>query len=204
MTTPNEHRRSQRSRRAILDAALDLCAEQGYGNVTVEGIAARAGASKKTIYRWWASKAAVIQEALNERIGQRTDFPDTGDLRADLRTQMSRVAAFLASAEVAPYTGLISAAQDDPDVARSVVENLIEPRERDCRKRLESAREQRQIRPELDLDDVIEMLYAPLYYRLLVRTRPITTQQVDAVLELAFTGLAPRPDQDDAAQARKS
>jgi AcrR family transcriptional regulator len=51
MATPNALRRSQRSHRAILDAALDLCAEQGYGNVTVEAIAARAGVSKKTIYR---------------------------------------------------------------------------------------------------------------------------------------------------------
>lgn len=61
---PDTQRRSERSRVAILTAALDLCAEHGYGNVTVEAIAARAGAGKKTIYRWWPSKGAVVLEAI--------------------------------------------------------------------------------------------------------------------------------------------
>ncbi|MFI6904586.1 TetR/AcrR family transcriptional regulator [Nonomuraea sp. NPDC050394] len=48
-----------------MDAALDLCAELGYGRVTVEAIAARAGVSKKTIYRWWSSKGADLELALD-------------------------------------------------------------------------------------------------------------------------------------------
>jgi AcrR family transcriptional regulator len=193
VTPPNPERRSERARSAILSAALELCSEQGYADTTMEGIAKRAGVGKQTIYRWWPSKAAVLQEALNEYVGAGTDFPDTGDIVADLRTQMTAVANLFASKRFSPYwKGLIAAAQNDPEIARSVASTMIAPRVRACRQRLEHAVEQRQMRADVDLDDVVELVYAPLYYRLLLQTRPITTQQVDHILELAFTGLNPR------------
>ncbi|MFD3570518.1 TetR/AcrR family transcriptional regulator, partial [Streptomyces sp. NPDC058667] len=60
---PDASRRSERSRRAIFDAALALVTETGYAKTTIEGIAARAGVGKQTIYRWWPSKAAVLLDA---------------------------------------------------------------------------------------------------------------------------------------------
>jgi AcrR family transcriptional regulator len=191
MTAPNQERRSERARQAILEAALDLCREQGFGRTTIEEIAKQAGVGKQTIYRWWPSKAAVVQEALNERAGAVSDFPDTGDLLADLHTQMTGVAALLASPQFAPYTSLIAVAQDDPDVARTFLDSIIEPRVRACRERLRQAQRHGQLRSDVDLDDVVELLYAPLYYRALLRTRPITPGQVDGILNLAFTGLNP-------------
>lgn len=193
MSTPNPDRRSERSRTAILDAALDLCRERGYPKTTMEGIAARAGVGKQTIYRWWPSKAAVILEALNEQVGDVTDFPSTGDLLADLNRQMSGVATLLASAEFAPYTqGLIPAAQTDPDLAKALLEDMVEPRVQACRERLALAQEQGQLRRDVDLDDVVEMIYAPLYYRLLLHTRPLRPKDVPRILDLAFSGLSPQ------------
>src|SRR5947208_4645148 len=114
---PNPERRSERARTAILDAAFALCGEQGYAATTMEGIAKLAGVGKQTIYRWWPSKAAVLQEALNEEVGTITDFPDTGDVVADLRTQMTGVAKLFASEEFSAYPrGLIAAAQTDPQI----------------------------------------------------------------------------------------
>lgn len=192
MNTPNPERRSERARTAILGAAMELCREVGYPRVTMEAIAKRAGVGKQTIYRWWPSKAAVVQEALNDQAGTSTDFPYTGDVVADLRSQMSNVARLFASDEFTPYgRGLIAAAQTDHKVAESVLETMIRPRFEACRKRLERARDDGQLRADVDLDDVVELLYAPLYYRLMLRTRPVTQQQVDDVLELAFTGLRP-------------
>jgi AcrR family transcriptional regulator len=191
MSTPNQERRSERARQAILGAALDLCREQGLGRTTMEEIAKRARVGKQTIYRWWPSKAAVVQEALNDRAASTADFPDTGDLRTDLQTQMAGVAGLLGSPQFAPYTSLIAAAQDDPDVAKSFLEGIIEPRVRACRERLRRAQQQGQLRPDVDLDDVVELLYAPLYYRVLLHTRPITARQVDEILRLAFGGLDP-------------
>jgi AcrR family transcriptional regulator len=190
--SPNAERRSERSRQAILRAALELCREEGFAKTTMEGIARRAGVGKQTIYRWWPSKGAVVEEALNESIGDATVFPDTGDVIEDLRTQMRGVAKLFASPEFGPYGGgLIAAAQTDEALARSVVETMIRPRVDACRKRLQGARDSGQLRKDGDLDDIIELLYGPLYYRLLLHTRPITQAQVDAILDLAFTGVGP-------------
>jgi AcrR family transcriptional regulator len=196
MSTPNEQRRSERSRQAILDAALDLCHERGLARTTVEEIAKRAGVGKQTIYRWWGSKGAVVQEALNEKVTTTIDFPDTGDLRADLRVQMTGVARAFASPEFAPYASLIAAAQDDPELAGTVREVMIEPRVRSCAERLRRGQEQGQLREDVDIDDVVEMLYAPLYYRLLLHTRPITPDQVTAILALVFGSLEPPAEAD--------
>jgi AcrR family transcriptional regulator len=195
VSAPNPDRRSERAHQAILDAAIDLCQEMGFVKLTMEGIAKRAGVGKQTIYRWWPSKGAVVQEAMNQRLGAAIDFPDTGDVVADLRTQMAGVAKFLVSPEFAqPLRGLVAAAQDDPEVAKSMLENIFDPRVQACRKRLEQARREGQIRADVDLDDVIEALYGPLYYRLFLGNRPITARQVDDVLDLVFAGLEPRPE----------
>jgi AcrR family transcriptional regulator len=186
-------RRSARARDAILEAALQLCMEQGYEGMTMEGIAKLAGVGKQTIYRWWPSKAAVLQEAMNNQVRGATDFPDTGDIKADLRTQMREVARLFTSERFGPYfRGLIAAAQSDAGVAESMVATIIEPRRQACYERLERAVEQGQIREDVDLDEVIELLYAPLYYRKLLHTSAVTLDQVDDILDLAFAGIAPK------------
>ena len=193
MITPSIERRSERARQAILQAAFDLCRENGFAATTMEGIAKRAGVGKQTIYRWWPSKAAVLHEALNEMAGTASGFPDTGDVYADLRDQMTRVVELLtADGFQAVYAGMIAATQSDDAVSRSFLDTMIEPRVQACRERLERAREQGQLRADADLDDVIELLYAPMYYRLLLRTRPLSTDQVPAVLEMVFDGLRPQ------------
>ncbi|GAB3426625.1 TetR/AcrR family transcriptional regulator [Flindersiella endophytica] len=189
MPEPNPERRSERARHAILSAAMDLCLHQGFAKVTMEGIAKHAGVGKQTIYRWWPSKGAVVQEALNEQVGSETDFPDTGDIRRDLRTQMNGVARLFASDASVPYVGLIAAAQSDPELARSLLATVVEPRVRACRQRLSKAQEQGEIRQGVDLEVAVEILYGPLYYRLLLHTRPPSPAQVKAILELALHGL---------------
>ncbi|MEV4619830.1 TetR/AcrR family transcriptional regulator [Asanoa sp. NPDC049573] len=191
MTQPNQERRSDRARSAILAAALDLCREQGLARTTMEEIAKKAQVGKQTIYRWWPSKAAVLLEAVNELAGRATDFPDTGDLYADLHTQMTGVATLLSSPRLSPYLSLIGAAQDDPDVAKSFLDAIILPRVQAARERLRRAQEQGQLRADVDLEDVVELLYGPFYYRALIRTRPVTLAQVDDVLELVRRGLNP-------------
>jgi AcrR family transcriptional regulator len=189
--TPNAERRSDRARSAILAAALELTESPGFQVTSVEAIAKHAGVGKQTIYRWWPSKGAVVLEALNERAGPTLDFPDTGDIVADLNTQMAGVAGFLADPRFAGFAGLVGAAQSDPALSRALLDEIIEPRVIACRKRLESAQRDGQISEGIDLDEIIEMLYGPIYYRLLFRTRPITEEQVAHIIDLVFDGVRP-------------
>jgi len=193
-TAPTGRRRSEMSRRAILDASLDLCAEHGYGGVTVEAIAARAGVSKKTIYRWWPSKGAVVLEALDDAANPAADFPDTGDVRRDLVDQMDSLLAGLLADESfgSALVGLIADTQHDAVLARGLVDDLYRPRVEDARRRLARARDAGQIRADADLDLVIELLYAPVYYRLLLHQGTLhTTEELRVLVDYVLRSVAP-------------
>ncbi|MFC0623777.1 TetR/AcrR family transcriptional regulator [Kribbella deserti] len=192
MIVPNPDRRSERARRAILSAALELCVEESFARLTMEGVAKRAGVGKQTIYRWWPSKSAVLLEAIDDRAGDTLDFPDTGDLVADLRTQMIQLARTLTDPVfAASLRGLIAAAQSDADAAESLYRTLMKPRVELCAERLKKAQQAGQVRPEVAPEDLIELLYAPLYYRLLLQHRPIDEAQIGTILDLIFPSLAP-------------
>jgi AcrR family transcriptional regulator len=189
-TTPDPTRRNEHSRRAILAATIDLVAELGYDNVSIEALAKRAGVGKQTIYRWWSSKGEVTLEALDASLGTVTAFPDTGDLIEDLRVQMTGVVQLLGGTDVGKvYQGLIAAAQSDPALSRTHLSQVIEPANVECRKRLALAQERGELRTDIDIQAMIDMLWGAIYYRLLLHQSPLEPQQVDAVLKIAFEGL---------------
>ncbi|KPC79332.1 MULTISPECIES: TetR/AcrR family transcriptional regulator [Streptomyces] len=205
ITSPSSVRRSERSRRATLDAALELCTEKGYGRVTVEAIAARAGVSKKTIYRWWPSKGAVMLEAFAEAFVGATPFVDTGDIAADLRTHINAAVRVVSTPPYGPaYAGILSEMHHDDDLARAVLEQLVGPRVEAAVGRLRRAQEQGQVPAGADLPLAVEMLYGPVYYRHVLR-RPAQDEAtvaalVSHVLRSLVTGddAAPAGTRDDA------
>nr|BFF16625.1 hypothetical protein GCM10025730_01460 [Promicromonospora thailandica] len=99
MPNPDPSRRSEKSRRAVLTAAFELVQEVPYAQLTIEGIAGRAGVGKQTIYRWWPSKAAILFDAFlllsRSDDGATPELPDTGDLRRDLAAVLHATVAEL-------------------------------------------------------------------------------------------------------------
>jgi AcrR family transcriptional regulator len=187
---PDPARRNERSRRAILAAAIALIGELGYDQVSIEAIAKRAGVGKQTIYRWWPSKGAVVLEALDDSLATVVDFPDTGDIVEDLRTQMHGVTQLLGSTEIGRvYQGLIAAAQSDPALSRAHIDQVIEPASVACRARLARAVERGEVRADADIQTTIDLLWGAIYYRLLLHTRPLEPEQIDAALDITFSGL---------------
>lgn len=184
--TPDPARRSEQSRRAILHAVIALVEELGYENVSIEAIAQRAGVGKQTIYRWWPSKGAVVLEALDSSLTTVAAFPDTGDIMADLRTQMQGVTEMLASNVGSLYRGLIAAAQSDAALAHAHLIDVIEPASVACRERLARAKARGELREDADIQTIIDLLYGAIYYRLLLHTRPLKVEQVDAALDIIF------------------
>lgn len=147
-----------------------MCTERGYGRVTVEAIAARAGVSKKTIYRWWPSKGAVLLEAFTEALVDATPFVDTGDIAADLRTYINGAVKLVSTPPFGPaYAGILSEMHHDDALAKAVREQLIDPRVEGALGRLRSAQERGQIPVGADLPLAVEMLYGPVYYRHVLR-----------------------------------
>jgi AcrR family transcriptional regulator len=199
---PDSTRRSERSRRAIYDAALALVGEIGYAKTTIEGIAARAGVGKQTIYRWWPSKAAVLLEAFvdlgvqaNEALGgdAESGIPDTGDIEADLKLVLrATVDEMNDPRHDAPSRALAAEGVVNPELGARFVEQLLEPQLQLYVQRLSAAREAGQVRPEIDPRIALELFVGPLTHRWLLRTAPLTHAYADSLVEYALHGLAPR------------
>ncbi|MFE9770393.1 TetR/AcrR family transcriptional regulator [Streptomyces sp. NPDC005931] len=200
-TTPDATRRSERSRRAIYAAALSLVAEVGYPKTTIEGIAARAGVGKQTIYRWWPSKADVLLEAfleLSEQAARASGqephvFPDTGDLAADLKLVLRATVDELRDPTFeAPTRALAAEGVVNEELGRRFVARLLEPQLQLYVERLRSAQETGQVRPEIDPRIALELFVSPLAQRWLQYTGPITYEYTDTLVDYALNGLAPR------------
>jgi AcrR family transcriptional regulator len=192
--TPNPARRSERSRKAILDAARELVVELGYAKISIEAIAGRAGVGKQTIYRWWPSKGAVIFDsflALSEG-ADGMSLPDTGDLGTDLRTVMrATVAEFADPVFEAPVRALNLEVIADPDLTAVYREKLAGPVDEAKKERLRSAQRAGQLAADADLDLVLEVLYAPLYQRWLHRSGPLTEEYADALVAATLRAFGP-------------
>nr|WP_062341609.1 TetR/AcrR family transcriptional regulator [Herbidospora sakaeratensis] len=191
---PDAARRNEAARRAILTAALDLAGEVGYARLSIEAIAARAGAGKQTIYRWWPSKGAVLFDALlmlaEGPPDQPADLPDTGDLEADLKMVLRATVAELTEPRYSePMRALAIEILLDPALAADYAERLDEPMRELKRRRLRKAQEAGQLGPGVDLDVAVDLLWGPLKNRWLHREGPLTAEFADAVVETALNGL---------------
>ncbi|GIG59815.1 TetR family transcriptional regulator [Longispora fulva] len=189
---PNPERRNTQARRAILDATIELIARDGYANVTIEAIASAAGVGKTTIYRWWPSKGTLALEAINDHIGDVLDFPDTGDITVDLRTQITEVVGLLNSDIGVVFRGAIAEAQSTPAIGTAILDTIIEPRTRACEVRLARAVADGQLRADVPTRVMVEMFYSPLYYRLLFGTDILRPQDVGDLLDYCLNGLRPQ------------
>jgi AcrR family transcriptional regulator len=199
--TPDATRRSEKSRRAIYDAALGLVGEVGYPKTTIEGIAARAGVGKQTIYRWWSSKADVLLDAfmdLGEQAARAAgqepyEIPDTGDLAADLKLVLrATVDELLNPRFEIPARALTAEGVGNERLGAVFVSNLLEPQLQLYVTRLRSAQGKGDVRRDVDPRIALELFVSPLAQRWLQRTGPISYEYTDTLVDYALFGLAPR------------
>jgi AcrR family transcriptional regulator len=178
----------------IMRATLDLAQEVGYAKLSIEAVAARAGVGKHTVYRRWPSKGLLFLDSLLSLNEPVLDYPDTGDVMADLRRQIHATVDLLATSPWAGlYRALVGEAQHDPAVAAGLNERFIRPQADKTVARLEAAKAQGQISSDLDLDLAMAILSGPLYFTFLVTQEPVTHDYIDRVLHALFAGMGPRP-----------
>ncbi|MEU9008668.1 TetR/AcrR family transcriptional regulator [Streptomyces sp. NPDC048479] len=183
----NRHGRSEKARQAVLEAADDLLAEKGFAGVTMEGIAARAGVAKQTIYRWWNSKTDVLVDAFLQDLAEELTPPDHGDIALDLRAYLRQLGHFLSQSDAgAVFKALIAQTQHDPAFAEDFRARYLDEQRRRDRLPLERAARRGQLPADLDMAAETDQLVGPLYYRVLVTNEPIdqdfTDRLVDAFL----------------------
>ncbi|GAA2439068.1 TetR/AcrR family transcriptional regulator [Actinomadura vinacea] len=192
--SPDPTRRSERSRQAILTATRELLFDVGYGNLTIEGIAHRAGVGKQTIYRWWPSKGAVMFESLVPADGPDAALPDTGDVEADLRTVLRAVVEQFNTPHLERMTrALAIEVHNDPVLGREMVERLLQPQLELTKERLRAAQRTGELAADLDLQVAVELLFGPVFHRWMLRTAPLTPEYADTVASMAVAAMRPQP-----------
>ncbi|GAA5032478.1 TetR/AcrR family transcriptional regulator [Microbacterium fluvii] len=174
-------------RAAAVDAAGRLLFAEGIRAITFERIAKEAGVSKTTLYKWWPSPGALAAEAYFARSQPLLEFPDTGDLHADLVTQVTSFAELIAEGgSVIPQ--LIGSAQTDPDLAEAWTRTYALPRRDLARERLLKAQRAGQLGADADIDIVIDQIWGAFYHRLLVLRTPIRDLDIERLVTAAIRG----------------
>jgi AcrR family transcriptional regulator len=181
------HRRNEQARMAVLHAADDLLVERGFGGVTIEGIAARAGVAKQTIYRWWPSKVDVLLDTLIDDSKHRLAIPETGSAIQDARRYLRSLATFITKEPSGRVLlALIGEAQHDKDMAKLFHARYLDPQRSQERAMLARGVASGELPPALEIDRALDALCGPVFYRGLVTGGPIprtfTDRLVDDVL----------------------
>ncbi|GAA2275517.1 hypothetical protein GCM10010149_17880 [Nonomuraea roseoviolacea subsp. roseoviolacea] len=194
-------KRSESIRRAVLHAADDLLVERGFSGVTMEGIAARAGVAKQTIYRWWKSKVDILLDTLADDAEKSLTWPpgpSSASPEEELTDRLGRVAAFLQEPAGQVLLALIGHAQLDPETAAKLRDGFLrEQRERDLAG-LGALLARHTGRPvdERLTGRLLDAALGPLFHQALVLGRPAdpATLAVTARLVLDAAEREPAPD----------
>jgi AcrR family transcriptional regulator len=185
--------RDARATEAILRAALSLGVEDGFDGLTIEGIAARAGVGKTTIYRRWPDVWTVVVEAVMAEVSQIAPVLERTTARESFRASMKLVAKAFRGKTGKLLRPLVGRAQFDESLRGAISQRWLLERRRSSRGIVRRAIESGELRADLDPDIVLDALYGPLYHRLLLpydgTDVRLSDAYVDSLIDTVFGGL---------------
>ncbi|KAB1939868.1 TetR/AcrR family transcriptional regulator [Micromonospora sp. ALFpr18c] len=175
---------------AIRRALMQELAAVGYGRLSIEAVARRAGVSKTAIYRRWNSKLDLVVEIVAAAAHGKLPALDTGTLRGDLALLFQAVAHALRhplASQIIP--DLLAEAARNPSIDATLRE-VLHARQQDIGGRLVSRAVQRgELPADTDPDAAIDLIVGPLYWRLAIARLPLTDSYLDRLVESVVAGL---------------
>jgi AcrR family transcriptional regulator len=185
--------RSDEAHEAILDAALAVLRDVGLDGVTMEGVAARAGVGKATVYRRWSSKEAMVTEAV-ARIVETLPVPDTGDTDSDVLALMLDSAELYRDPATVPLlSGLVAAMVRSPSIASAVLSGFHAIRRDALLAILTRGITRGDLPAHTDVGLAIDLLNGPLFYRALWTGEPVDEPFTGAAVRAVLRGLRGTP-----------
>jgi AcrR family transcriptional regulator len=165
---------------------------EGIADLTFERVARLSGVSKTTLYKWWPSKGALALDGYFHAVEETLAFDDTGDVRADLLSQLRAFARVMTATPAGRVvTELIGQSQTDEDLAVAFRSLYSGERRRLAGERLRRAQQQGQIREDVDVQVVVDQLWGAVYHRLLIPDEPVTEAFVTALVSNLIDGITP-------------
>jgi AcrR family transcriptional regulator len=186
--------RSDATRRSILEAAYALLTERGPHAFTIEGVAARSGSAKTTIYRWWPSKGALAIDAFLDANAEALEFAHDGTALEQLYAQLMSVLRVFHSPAGKVIAGIVAEMQGDDELRLAYLERFIEPRRRAIAAIMERGLAGGELRADLDIEATMDLLYGSIYWRLLGCAGSLDQAWIDRLLVVLMRGIAPRAE----------
>lgn len=181
--------RSEAARRRILASARKLLEQHGLTGVTMEGIAAHASVGKPTVYRYWPNAQAVAMDSFLETADEAPGTARRDAPLAALRRHLRAIAAAFASPAGRSTAAMIAASQNDSELAKVFRNRFILQSRQRGRELLELAVAAGEITAPADFEVALDLIYAPLYFRLLIGHGRLDAAFTDALLQMALQGL---------------
>jgi AcrR family transcriptional regulator len=173
-----------------------MLAENGVRDLTIEGVAARAGVAKTTIYRRWRSRDELAFAVLLELV-ELLGVPDVGDTRAELVYLVESVVRVLSSTLMGRVMqGLVSDLAEDPDRQSAFRERVVGARVVELRGIVARGVERGDVRPDADVDLMYELLLGPVYLRLLLSGAPLEAGLAERLVDAVLPGFAASPSKN--------
>jgi AcrR family transcriptional regulator len=181
--------RSEASEEAILAAAIRLLAKKPLRDISMEEIARNAGVGKATIYKWWPSKAYVALDAFLRKINRMVPMPDTGSVRRDLLVQIRSFVVFYQSPAGHIMGQFVAETQADKEFASLFRERFMKPRREAAGAIFDRGVARGEIDQSLNRELVLDLIYGPAIYRLIVGHGPLENKLADETVAILFEGL---------------
>jgi AcrR family transcriptional regulator len=184
-------RRSPEADRAIRAATMELLAEAGFGGLSMDGVAARAGVGKPTIYRRYPSKVALVCDVIRAVAEEEGPVPDTGSVRDDLVAVLARTCEALGQGPAGRIAaGLVAEMVRNAELAEAWRATAVAARRRTVLGILERGVARGELRPDADLPLVLDLIMGPVFFRLLVTGEPITADLAGPIVDAVLQGAA--------------
>jgi AcrR family transcriptional regulator len=184
--------RSEFCQKAILNAALDLLAEEGMAGFTIEAVSARSGVARTTIYRRWPTKGALAIDSFLHSVRAEIDASDTASAVADLRTSYLKMIRLMQGRHGRILVGILAEGQSDPAMISAFTDGYLIPARATRLQILDRGIKSGEFRADLDPHLVLELLFGAAYRRLLLHL-PLDEGWGNAVFDLVLTGCAAQP-----------
>lgn len=175
----------------VLRTVGRILLSDGLAALTFERVSRESGASKATLYKWWSSVGVLALEGYFHAVQDTLAFPDTGDIRADIATQLHHFVDLMTSTPAGRLLlELIGQSQTDPELAVEYRRLYSSERRRLAVERFRRAQDAGQLRPGIDAHVLVDQLWGAVYHRLLIPDEPVTAAFADALVGNLFDGIA--------------
>jgi AcrR family transcriptional regulator len=175
--------------RAVIRATLAVLGESGYARLTLDEVARRAGTTKPAIYRRWSSRQRLVLAALGQRLGE-ARAPDTGCTLCDLDECLKLFVAAFRRMPPGVIGPLFADCAGDRELRAAFMTTLFEPPRAAVRETLERAHARGDLREEVDLDLVLDLISSLVHYRALFGHAPTSDVEIERAVEALLQGIA--------------